>query len=100
MRLPWRGRAVARRAADGNPRRSSVRSAAHAIMANVLHVLNLARRAGGSLRRAEARARGNTAGFAFARYGRRLGFRLLLRGKPGGIGYVISPVSMTRYFEF
>jgi hypothetical protein len=40
------------------------------------------------------------AGQAFDRFGRRLGYRLLRHGQKNGIGYVINPVSMIRYFEF
>jgi SAM-dependent methyltransferase len=38
-------------------------------------------------------------GLQFAQYGRQLGIRLLWNRLPGG-GYLLRPVSITRYFEF
>jgi hypothetical protein len=46
-----------------------------------------------------AKKRG-TPGVEFAEYGRRLGWRLLVKGKRSGWEYVINPVSITRFFEF
>lgn len=39
-------------------------------------------------------------GLDFARFGRRVGTRLLLRGRRQGAGYLISPVDNVRYWEF
>lgn len=46
-----------------------------------------------------ARRRG-LSGIEFARFGRRLGFRMLLRRARPSISYLMAPVSSTRYFEF
>jgi SAM-dependent methyltransferase len=45
-------------------------------------------------------AKADAPGVRFARYGRRLGVRLLLRLSPGGYQYVVAPVNITRYYEF
>ncbi len=39
-------------------------------------------------------------GIAFARFGRKIGRRLLLKGYPPGLAYLLTPVNIVRYFEF
>src|SRR4051812_42649615 len=39
-------------------------------------------------------------GREFDRFGRKLGYTLIRRGQRNGIGYVMNPVSLLRYFEF
>jgi SAM-dependent methyltransferase len=39
-------------------------------------------------------------GVEFGRFGRALGWRLVRSGAPWGLGWVVSPVSIVRYFEF
>ncbi len=39
-------------------------------------------------------------GVEFAEFGRRLGWRLLRRGLSSGVGYLLTPVNIVRYFEF
>lgn len=45
-------------------------------------------------------AKHNILGLEFAKYGRRLGLRLLRKRLPASRGYLLTPVSITRYFEF
>lgn len=54
-------------------------------------------RASRSLRYAERRA---APGTTFARFGRHLGIRLLRGGTTLGVPYLLTPVNITRYFEF
>lgn len=39
-------------------------------------------------------------GIEFARFGRKIGRRLLLKGHPPGLVYLLTPVNIVRYFEF
>lgn len=55
------------------------------------------RRGKAALRYAERR---RAPGAAFGRFGRRVGWRLLLRGSRKGLGYLLTPVNIVRYFEF
>lgn len=48
----------------------------------------------------EHAARRGAPGLEFAMFGRRLGWRLLLRGFGGGLSLVLTPVNAVRYFEF
>jgi len=50
-----------------------------------------------SYRRAE---RLGAPGLDFARFGRRTGINLLLRGDPGGPALLLTPVNIVRYWEF
>ena len=54
-------------------------------------------RASGALTYAEQR---EAPGTTFARFGRQIGLRLLRRGSQLGFQYLVTPVSITRYFEF
>lgn len=65
--------------------------------ARVLPLLRKYLRASRALRYAERR---DAPGTEFARFGRQLGMRLLARGSALGVPYLITPVSITRYFEF
>jgi SAM-dependent methyltransferase len=48
----------------------------------------------------EHAAQAGAPGVRFARYGRRLGVRLLVHRSPGGYQYVVAPVNIMRYYEF
>jgi SAM-dependent methyltransferase len=67
------------------------------IWQNPLRLLYLCRQAGRSLDRAEQSGR---AELAFGRFGRQLGWRLLRAGCRSGVPYLITPVALTRYYEF
>jgi SAM-dependent methyltransferase len=53
-----------------------------------------------SLSAAHYAAQRGLVGMPFDRFGRAMGLRLLLRGKPGAIEYLLTPVSSVRYFEY
>lgn len=42
----------------------------------------------------------NIPGIEFAKFGRKIGLKLLLRGKRAGVGFFLNPVNIVRYFEF
>lgn len=63
-----------------------------------LRTLRLARASGQSFRR--ARQHGDWPGADFFRFGRRLGWRMWLQGNTKSRAVLMSPVSLTRYFEF
>lgn len=62
-----------------------------------ISLFNLYARSSSALRYA---ARHQGPGLEFARYGRQIGRRLLLKCTSGAWGYTIAPVSSVRYFEF
>lgn len=73
------------------------KTAGNSLWSKAFTLLRLYRRGEVALHYAEKRG---APGMAFNRFGRRIAWRLLLKGSLAGAGWLLTPVNSTRYLEF